>query len=643
MQGQSMADTIYLDPFIQTIDSSLIPNDVKWVYFKDTFDYSATWRSNCYISEQNELVDSTNISRNVKYKTAVVQIKHDGKICIRTTIDSISKIAVFSNDSCSMSSFIHSIQDSAQTSENQLIDIYVEFNVTENLINKYLAISYAYPIDQDDNATYGFEIVAYPNPSSSITILPHAFDNRNQLISVNLGNRQINSIGEYAFSNCVCLESIAYNINSNIASIGNYAFYNCQKLNSRFNFNKIEQIGDFTFYLCLNVNFEKNNDTIEFHQNLIGNSAFVGCSNLNGNIEIYNIDGVKQRVFSGCNNIRHVTIYEKDATKSMRIQNGLFYYCRGLSSVLIKKLTSSSDGIQSRNCIIEDYAFFGCQSLTTVNIENITSIGSMAFSKCNQLKSINTRDCEVFGVKSFEGAGSNNATSNMLTIDISSAKTIDDYTFANSGIEFNCDSKSSLAKIGKFAFSNLKNQSQRIYVPSSLLVVDEYAFACDNEEPFEKLTVSLPNANTICKNAFAGNKNGFNEIDVRNASNISINAFPQLDDGICENVIYSSNIKILKTDSFSCTNVKQISNLDNIEIVEKLAFKDSNIESLSLSKCNEIINYAFLNCKQLTRIELPACKRIRRDVFRNCSYLNELIAPNCSFIELNALNDTLIH
>ena len=62
---------------------------------------------------------------------------------------------------------------------------------------------------------------------------------------------------------------------------------------------------------------------------------------------------------------------------------------------------SSIKSVYSKATRVENYAFSGCNTLTSVNLPNCTYIGSYAFSGCNTLTSVNLPNCTSIGTRPF--------------------------------------------------------------------------------------------------------------------------------------------------------------------------------------------------------------------------------------------------
>ncbi len=160
----------------------------------------------------------------------------------------------------------------------------------------------------------------------------------------------VTSIGNYAFSGCISIESVT--IPDSVTSIGDYAFSGCGKLTSV---------------------------TIGTGVTSINNNAFYNCSTLKD--IIVNEDNPYYCLVDG-------NLFNKDKTE-------LIQYAIGK--------TDTSYVIPGGVTSINNNAFYKCSALTSITIpDSVTSIGEWAFYYCSGLKSINVNEdnpyyCSVDG------------------------------------------------------------------------------------------------------------------------------------------------------------------------------------------------------------------------------------------------------
>ena len=98
-----------------------------------------------------------------------------------------------------------------------------------------------------------------------------------------------------------------------------------------------------------------------------------------------------------------------------------------------------------RVSVVGDYAFYKCYSLTSVNMQNCTSVGSNAFANCTSLTSINIPLCTYIGSSAFYFCTS------LTSVNLQNC------TYIGSSAFYNCSSLASVniplcTSIGAYAF-----------------------------------------------------------------------------------------------------------------------------------------------------------------------------------------------
>ena len=108
------------------------------------------------------------------------------------------------------------------------------------------------------------------------------------------------SIGDYAFNNCINLESIT--IPNSVTSIGDYAFLNCINLESITIPNSVTSIGHDAFYGCDKL----ASVTLPNSVKSIGAAAFEHCESL-ASVTIPNsVTSIEKSAFANCKNLEKV-------------------------------------------------------------------------------------------------------------------------------------------------------------------------------------------------------------------------------------------------------------------------------------------------------------------------------------------------
>ena len=172
-------------------------------------------------------------------------------------------------------------------------------------------------------------------------------------------------------------------------------------------------------------------------------------------------DGVTtigQYAFSGCNSLTSVIIPNSVTT----IGNSAFSYCSSLTSVTIPNSVTTIGG----------YAFSSCGSLTSVTIPNsVTTIGGYAFSSCGSLTSVNIPN-SVTTIEVYAFSGCISLTS--VTIP-NSVTTIGGWAFSDCSSLTSVTIPNSVTTIGSEAFSDCTNL-QKVNIGKSVKTIGGNAF-----------------------------------------------------------------------------------------------------------------------------------------------------------------------
>ena len=142
------------------------------------------------------------------------------------------------------------------------------------------------------------------------SIGPYAFANKNQITEVNIDSYNFKSVGEYAFKDCINLNTI--NAPCALRSAGKYAFKNCKK------------------YVGLNLG--------EF--TIIEEGLFYGCENIGsyGEQSLKNVTTIKKYAFYGCKKMREIH-FKKPLTE---IASDAFFWCDALRDIYLRDFETDS-------------------------------------------------------------------------------------------------------------------------------------------------------------------------------------------------------------------------------------------------------------------------------------------------------------
>lgn len=401
----------------------------------------------------------------------------------------------------------------------------------------------------------------------------------------------------YVFSNCSSLLSVK--IESNISFIGDAAFNGCRSLINIQLPDSLEVIGSSAFSQCESlesIDIPKNVTTISSH-------AFSHCSSLKtlklpSSIEIIGSRGI----VAGCNNLVDLSIDENSLyysesnciieKSSKRLLVACSYSTIPDDILIIGKGAFEETNytrIELSSCIvsIEDFAFYGCNSLRQVKLsDNITSIGYSAFSCCDSLESIEIpRKVKTIGEEAFY------------------------YCCSLTNIVFN--EYSELEEIGNAAFIYCEKLNY-ISLPDSLLRINDAAFYRSGLESIE-----IPrNVEFIGSRVFVRCSN-LSEISV-SLDNAKYHSY-----GNC--IIETASKKLIAGCSKST-----IPTDGSVTIIGESAFEYCNFENIVIpNKITTISSRAFSDCANITNVTIPnSVTYIGSDAFSFCDLLKGVDLPS---------------
>jgi uncharacterized ParB-like nuclease family protein len=322
-----------------------------------------------------------------------------------------------------------------------------------------------------------------------------------------------------------------------------------------------------------------------------------------------------------------------DGIPVQAIGDWAFSGCDSLTSVTIPNSVTS----------IGYYAFSGCSSLSSVTIPNsVTSIGYSAFSGCSSLSSIIIPNSVTsIGYSTFSGCGS------LRDITVSSGN--EQYHSVN-GVLFSKDTiirypagktyssytiPSGITSIETSAFSDCNNLTS-VTIPNSVTSIGDEAFINCNS----LTSVTIPGSVTsIGYGTFTGSNSLMDiTVDSGNEQYRSING-----------VLFSRDtiIRYPAGKTYSSYTIPA-----GVTSIGSLAFYDcSSLISISIpNSVTSIGYYAFSGCSSLTSITIPDSITLIGDyAFSSCGSLTSITIPNSvttigdrAFSNCNRLRDIMV-
>ncbi|KAK1738544.1 leucine-rich repeat domain-containing protein [Skeletonema marinoi] len=165
-------------------------------------------------------------------------------------------------------------------------------------------------------------------------------------------DKSVEVIEENAFRDC---KHLVQETHDGIRLVGVRSFYKCNSLR-RINLKHVVEIGEYAFYQCVSL------ESVEFGDNLetIGQCAFYGCRSLQ-HLNLPSIITIGRGAFYKCNALTDIELSERLET----IEAHSFWECKRLQRIAIplKRILIPLDDIFRRY-----NQFDGCDQLITVNL-----------------------------------------------------------------------------------------------------------------------------------------------------------------------------------------------------------------------------------------------------------------------------------
>ena len=253
----------------------------------------------------------------------------------------------------------------------------------------------------------GCGIVSLELPSTITYVFDYAFANCVNLESVNIpDNRYFKTLGDYVFSGCTALANVY--IPSNLTSLSVGLFSGCTSLENYTIGDKIETIGEFAFADCsslLNVVFGTKVNSIK-------QNAFKNCTGLE-ELEIpATVRTIESGALSGCSALVSLIIpfVGSNYNNSTASEETLFGYIFGGVSyeggTRVKQYYNKTYDSDWERWDYNDYAYY-CVPNSLKNVKVLAGgIYFGAFSNCTNLESVEYSPGSVWADSAFYGCSS---------------------------------------------------------------------------------------------------------------------------------------------------------------------------------------------------------------------------------------------
>ena len=454
-------------------------------------------------------------------------------------------------------------------------------------------------------------------PSTVEEISQSAFKNNKKITSITIGE-SVSKIGKSVFSGCTALKSVK--LTDKITTIDNYAFNGCTALTEITIPNSVETIGNYAFYKCTSLS---NELVIPSSVKTIGDYAFAE----DNKITSVTIKGNEEGTTIGNYSFQNATgIKTLDLGNVTSIGTNAFNNCASLSG----KLTIP-DSVKTLN----SYAFSSCKNINEIEFsKNLEVIGYESFANCTSLKKITIPD----NIKTIENCAFENCSA---VTEIELGKGLTQLGTSN-GYYYN--PFYNMTSVKKITFNTEKvpttpcadtfeymNNLETVYVP-----VDGYSDYVAKFSPYiNNASFVLLNNNdefVVKDNVLLSYQGDNSEVTIPSGiTEIGPSAFQN--NKVVTKVTFSSDVEKVSSRAFlGCKNLTDVVLNDNLTYLGLNAFSNcTSLKSINLTdKITTIGDYAFSCCTALTEITIPiSVETIGNYAFYKCtSLVDELVIPS---------------
>lgn len=495
-------------------------------------------------------------------------------------------------------------------------------------------ILYAKWIEISNNSENGFVFVL-SNNGSSYLITDYSANETDIVIPEQFNSKSVTGIYEYAFRG-KNITSVTFS--ANLIQIGVGAFENCSMLAEIIIPETIEFIGRGAFNNCTSL------ETVTILGNpVMQGYIFVNCVRLvNVNLDD-RITSLPDHMFNNCILLEQI-ILPADCEV---IGKSAFAECRTLNSVVL------NDNLHT----ISNEAFYNCSSLTDIDLKNVTTINSRAFTKSGITDLVLTdsvitvneaafSDCHKLRTVYF-GAGLTNI---LMPFAFENTNNINSYQVSPQNAYFKNIGNNLYSKDGTRLITYASGQADNSFtVPDGVTTIGMIAF----------LLVNDLNTVIISKDVASIEENAF--VFLHNFSSFEVNEDNQhysVIDGVlydktatklirypqnkaAVHFIMPNSVTHMSAYSFmDAVFLQEITLSDNLQQISHSAF----FNATNLSKVNysvsapisEIQSNAFENCISLEQFQIPQATTILgSEVFAGSGIINIVIPTNITSIGSN--------
>lgn len=461
--------------------------------------------------------------------------------------------------------------------------------------------------------------------ADGIQVIPQYFLNNITTLTEIEIPASVQKIGDHAFADCSNLEKVTFKEQaaSKLTTIDTSAFEGCSLMTLSELPQSVTTINASAFKNCESVSFTQLPEGLS----TIGNSAFENCTD----IQISELPAITTLGTAAFKNCVIMNSLKLDTSNLAVINATAFEGCTGLTRLQI-------DGGEMKQTTIADGAFATCENLSQIiTIKNIKSVGKNVFAKL-PVSIVKISNVDTIGESAFVDCDK------LYNLTVQNVKTIGGLAFAGAGdpaAENSIVNLNMVQNVGSRAFENSKFTDAYI---SDLNAVTTYTdpetkivFSPFARSNIKKVRFSDETKHTVCANAFK---------NVTSLQSVVLSYGTGLDD-----------ISTVDTSAFEgCVNLTDINLSEELTTINGLAFYNTGLTEItvpaSLTKITTAsaagktvspfaggvlrkVTFAdgvtkslqgmFMGTTSLEEVVLPeSLKTIDQNTFKDCSGLKKL-------------------
>lgn len=441
----------------------------------------------------------------------------------------------------------------------------------------------------------------------------------------------VTNIGDYAFSECIYLNTI--NVPAAISHIGEGVFAGCTSLKVITLNEGLESIGAYAFKGCATAPTMKVPSTVK----TIGKEAFAGMVLLTSTTLPDGLTAIADGLYEGCSRLTAVTIPAGVTSIGSKAFSGTVLTKLGLPDGLTEIGAGAFIGCKFTEALvpygvtaIADSTFMNCSNLATISLPSyVTSVGKQAFDGIAETAAftcyshavpetaadaISSPGTKTLKVRSVSNEAYGNAT---LWKDMN-RNTFTTTGLNAGGVAFSVNADETTCTVS--GLTSLEGQPSTLNIPAEArgALLDGYLYK----------------ATAIGANAFAEEKDAevkkytfTNVVIPEGITTIGSSAFVY--ETNLAHVEFPNSLKTIKPNAFAnCSNLKDVS-IEGIETIEDHAFQNTGIESITVSGNTTLSSFVFQRCESLkTAVLKEGITIIPLGAFVFCDKLESISLPS---------------